>query len=534
LDLSGNSSERTGEAEVEAAGTGVGDVQQGRKPGRTFGSPHGGERVSVLLISMKRDRQEIARILNRYDWQAVELSQDDLGSKDEIVDNLNRRIASLRGKQRSLGSEVVRLIGGKKQDLDEMWRNLRLNELFYRIQSYFSRTARTMIFSGWLPSSKRKSLDEGIRRVSGDRCYLEWHEPEVTSEERAKEIPVILTAPRLLAPFKMLVTNYSIPEYGTVDPTPFVAIAYLVMFGLMFGDAGHGAVLALLGIIGSVLFRNRSEGTRRLASLMIWCGASSIISGVLFGSYFGMRWLNPLWFDYHGVVSGHTVARGPVHDIYGILMIAIYFGIGVIALGLLLNWINLISKREWKNLIFEKGGVLGGWIYAAGIYTAYYFVRHDYRELPGGNLLFVMLGLPAIFLLLKPPLDFLSEKKRSPEERLTLFSFLDFLMRWIVEMLEIFSGYLANTLSFMRVAGLGIAHVSLMMAFFEIARMAGSSNGYSIWSILILAVGNLLVIALEGLSAGIQSLRLNYYEFFSKYFRGSGKAYMPVSLRSQE
>ena len=110
-------------------------------------------------------------------------------------------------------------------------------------------------------------------------------------------------------------------------------------------------------------------------------------------------------------------------------------------------------------------------------------------------------------------------------------------MEWLVEILEIFSGYLANTLSFMRVAGLGIAHVSLMIAFTRMAEMAASQNGtYTVWSFLILILGNALVIALEGLSAGIQSLRLNYYEFFSKYFIGSGKAYAPISLkvRTQE
>jgi V/A-type H+-transporting ATPase subunit I len=107
-------------------------------------------------------------------------------------------------------------------------------------------------------------------------------------------------------------------------------------------------------------------------------------------------------------------------------------------------------------------------------------------------------------------------------------------MEWLVEVLEIFSGYLSNTLSFMRVAGLGIAHVSLMVAFFQIADMAATANGtYTLWSYLILLLGNALVIGLEGLSAGIQSLRLNYYEFFSKYFSGTGKAYAPISLKSE-
>jgi V/A-type H+-transporting ATPase subunit I len=103
-----------------------------------------------------------------------------------------------------------------------------------------------------------------------------------------------------------------------------------------------------------------------------------------------------------------------------------------------------------------------------------------------------------------------------------------------VEILEIFAGYLANTLSFMRVAGLGIAHVSLVVAFFEIAGMLrGPGGNFTPGSYLVLVAGNALIIALEGLSAGIQSLRLNYYEFFSKYFSGSGKAYEPISLRKR-
>lgn len=111
---------------------------------------------------------------------------------------------------------------------------------------------------------------------------------------------------------------------------------------------------------------------------------------------------------------------------------------------------------------------------------------------------------------------------------------MDFFMDWIVEVLEVYSGYLANTLSFMRVAGLGIAHVSLMTAFFQIARMITPEGPYSVAAIAVLVAGNALVIALEGLSAGIQSLRLNYYEFFSKYFNGSGRAYRPVSFNSRD
>jgi len=100
-------------------------------------------------------------------------------------------------------------------------------------------------------------------------------------------------------------------------------------------------------------------------------------------------------------------------------------------------------------------------------------------------------------------------------------------MQWIVELLEIFSGYLSNTLSFMRVAGLGIAHVSLMISIFTIAKMTSG-----VMSVVILILGNILVIGLEGLTAAVQALRLSYYEFFTKFFHGTGKLYTPISLNS--
>jgi V/A-type H+-transporting ATPase subunit I len=256
--------------------------------------------------------------------------------------------------------------------------------------------------------------------------------------------------------------------------------------------------------------------------------------GVLFGSYFGMALFPPLWFDYHAaVMGGGTYSAGVITDIYGILMITVYFGISVIGIGLLINWYNRIRQRNWFSLILDKTGILGGWMYGAGVYTAFYFARRDFKTLPDADILVLILGIPAILFFLKPVVGFVLERKHGKGKPFGVFTIIDFIMEWIVEMLEIFSGYLANTLSFLRVAGLGIAHVTLMAAFFEISGISGGAS-LNVGSLLILILGNTLVIALEGLSAGIQSLRLNYYEFFSKYFSGNGIAYTPISLNQSD
>lgn len=495
------------------------------------------DRTSVLLISLRRDKSSITQILNRFEWQSIELGRDapvtgELDS-ERALSEVRSKIERLTERQNELRGELRNRVMAKREELEEMWANLRMNELFSTIQSNFGRTDNTVLFSGWLPESKRDSLEESLHGAVGNRCYMEWSKPEsVTRGSKELSIPVRLKNPRVLAPFQMLVENYAVPEYGTIDPTPLVVIAYLIMFGLMFADAGHGLILVITGILGMLLFRKREKrGLYNLSALVVWCGSASVVTGILVGSYFGMRWFNPIWIDLDALVMGHNPTRGYVTSIFGVLKITIIFGITVIGIGLVLNWINLINKRRWFKLCFDIGGLLGSWMYAGGIWVAWFYVRHDYRQLPDPAAIFLLLGIPALILLVKPPLEFLL-KRREGGKRFGPFTIVDFLMGYVVELLEISTRYLSNTLSFMRVAGLGIAHVSLMIAFFDIARLAGG-GGINIWSIAVLLFGNLLVLVLEGLSAGIQALRLNYYEFFSKFFSGTGKAYAPISLRAR-
>ena len=489
----------------------------------------------LLLIFMKRDAQRVEKILENLDWTDERIGEKFSSLKPNIRGDLKERIRVLEIRKIELAQKAQQLVETQRESLENMWIRLRVNELFSRIQSFFKRSSRTVIFSGWLPASKQSSVADGIVRATGGSCYLEWLHPGKEREvpTRGANAPVELRNPSFMKPFQMLVTNYGVPEYGTIDPTFFVMFSYLVMFGLMFGDVGQGAVLVLAGIAGMFSFGQKREGLRNLSKLMVWCGASSMIAGALFGSYFGTAWLKPLWFDFHGIISGHPHKTSYVKSIYDVLKITVYFGIGIIGIGLLFNWVNLLLKQRWSELILDKRGLLGGWFYFGGIYIARFMVLHDYRSLPAPDALFYLVGMPALLLFAKGPVHFFSQRKQGPR-KFTVMTPMDFAMEWIVELLELFSGYLSNTLSFMRVAGLGIAHVTLMMSFFELARMASGGGLMNPWSIMILVFGNILVIGLEGLTAGIQALRLNYYEFFSKFFRGSGEVYSPVSLKSRE
>jgi len=495
-----------------------------------------------FLITLKRDRERAEKLLSRFGWldrsgehrKAVsDRSEEREKRKTALpVEKVDEKLDDLRNKQKDLESGLKRNIADRKDELSSLWTGLRIAELTYTIRQHYRKTDLTYLFSGWLPADKRSAVNQALQSATDGRCYIEWHDPQTGGDpEIPKQIPVQMRNPRALSPFQSLVENYGIPSYGSVDPTPVVAVFYLIMFGLMFGDVGHGLVVLLIGLYGMARNRKKDRKTM-LFPLITWCGAAAILAGAMFGSYFGMELLPPLWFDYHAVVTGNN-PEGSVRSIMDILVITIYFGITVIGTGLILNWINRIRNRDWVGLIWENGGLLVGWLYAAGTYCAFYYVGHDYRQLPPGKLLMLLLGIPVFLMGAKPIVEHIRHGKEHPEEPVQKISILNMLMEWVVELLEIFSGYLSNTLSFMRVAGLGIAHVSLMVAFFQIAEMAAKGGRFTVWSYLILLAGNVLVIGLEGLSAGIQSLRLNYYEFFSKYFNGNGKAYSPISLRQE-
>lgn len=490
----------------------------------------------ILVINMKRDDLTVKSIMERYQWIDSSLSASSYGEDIGLAarSGLNEKVKQLKEEQEKTASEFHDIFAEKKATLADIYARARMNEMCLRVKSYVKNTEHTLLFSGWIPLKRKQDFENAMTKSTSGELYFEWINPGEPSSVEQPAAPVKLDNPRFLAPFEMLVENYAIPAYGTIDPTPFVALSYLLMFGLMFSDAGHGLVLILAGLIGNKLIK-RNDTIKKLCQLIVYCGFSAVIFGILFGSYFGFTLLKPVWFDYHGIIAGHSSGNVYVTDIYGILKITIFFGIFIIGAGVVFNWINMIRKKRWLHLVFHKTGLLGGWLYAAGVYAAFYFASNDYKAMPNSTFLIVMVALPALLFFLKPIVSLLFPQTRAEKKhKFSFFTLVDMIMEWIVEMLEIFSGFLANTLSFMRVAGLGIAHVSLMIAFYQIALMVSGDGSLGLWSYLILFLGNILVILLEGLSAGIQSLRLNYYEFFSKFFQETGYRYKPISLSTKD
>ncbi|MCP4455558.1 MAG: hypothetical protein GY809_29210, partial [Planctomycetes bacterium] len=189
-----------------------------------------GDTSHHLLLFMKRDRSQMNRILADVGWTVQELPKEMLTEKKELVGDLTAKLTKLTDEQDKIQKKVDRLIKQQQDHLESVWTQLRVNELCHRIQTHFKSSMRTLVFAGWLPSEKETVITQRITEACQSNCYLEWNEPG-SQDVLGADVPVKFNNPKILAPFQMLVANFGVPKYGTIDPTPFVMPMYLIMFG---------------------------------------------------------------------------------------------------------------------------------------------------------------------------------------------------------------------------------------------------------------------------------------------------------------
>ncbi len=471
-----------------------------------------GGMTTILVIGLKRDEEKLRSVLEEVGFRPLVLEEGIPEISPGIFRELDEKIDRERMDLFSVEEKLQEMARVQEVFLLSVLYRIRREVLARRILKYFRRTERTYLLTGWIPNEKRESFIRMIRRVTQSRCVIE----EVPAEELSSvregkvEVPVQMRNPPLLKPFELLTSAYGVPAYRTLDPTPLLGISLLLMFGMMFGDVGHGMVLALAG---AFLATRGEKGTHRSVGLLIFYGGcSSILFGFLFGSIFGIEHLLPtLWVK-------------PMESITQLFKVAIFFGIGMISLAIGINVVNGIRQRDFLGMIFDKAGLLAAIIYWCGIVVVTRMITtgaESRGEIPV-LVPVLMLGSVALLFFREPIIHLIQGKRKLFYEGVTTG-----IMGGIVEILEMLLGFLANTVSFIRVAAFGLAHAGLFMAIFALSdAVRGMAGG--VVSALVLVFGNLIIIVLEGLVVTIQAVRLEFYEFFSRFFEQAGTRYRPL------
>ena len=478
-------------------------------------------RIPYVLMPLQKDRdnavvwltgaQRNADILERAARSAYlnpfELTDIHKGTPSEIIKALNHSIESLEQNIETQKTKIAQLHATYEHQLQTLLWRVRTSRLLADAMGHFGKLQYTYVVVGWVPSSKLETLAQELKKASAN--ILIDSNPFKRLGMQNQHIPVSLQNPGILGSFQQLVTTYGRPRYEELDPTILMAITFPLLFGAMFGDVGHGLVLALFGLLLASRRIPALRGMSGLGIVVAACGFSATLFGFLYGSIFGYEdVLKAIWLQ-------------PIHHITQILAIAVGGGIILLSLGFLLNIQNAWRARDWARLFFDPNGVAGLTLYWSLLgFAAASFVP----GFPVPKTVFMVLaiigGLAVMFSeLLKHLVD---GHRPLFEGGIGMFLFQS-----AVELFEKLISFLSNSLSYVRVGAFAVAHAGLSSAIFILATLVGPDKGVGYW--IVVVIGNIFIVGFEGLIVGIQTMRLEYYEFFSKFFIGGGMPYAPLT-----
>lgn len=437
-------------------------------------------------------------VYTSFHFERLYLPDSFVGTPEDAYQDAMSKLRKNEESMAHLSRQMNESLQAKRGDLLSAWQSLKDYCENFDIRKYAvctkpRGTGEFYILYGWMSQADSEAFQNEIRNDEKISCIEERMDQSI-----ADTPPTKLKNPKILKPFEMFIEMYGLPAYNEMDPTLFVALTYTLMFGIMFGDVGQGLCLAVGGF---ALYRIKKM---RLAGIVALAGIWSTVFGFLYGSVFGFEEVL------------HAIWMKPMENIMSTLMMAIAFGSILILIAMILNIINAIRARAPGRLIFDQSGIAGLVCYGfVAICVALIATGH---HLPATALIAAAVGIPLVAILFKEPLSHIVERKKQilPEGSKAMF-----LIEALVECFDVVLSYATNTISFVRVGAFALSHAGMMGV---VLTLSGLESGSPNWIVVVL--GNLVVMGLEGLVVGIQVLRLEYYEMFSRFYRGTGKPFV--------
>ena len=445
---------------------------------------------SYLLVYPEKVKKDVSRSINTLGFVDNEIPENaNINSIDQEYNDVNKELLSINQQINEIDRQYSDVMDNIAYSLDYAYKAEELKSTMAQGDKYF-------YLSGWVPESevnKFKSLENKY-----EDTVLSTKEVESISQAP----PTRLKNNSLFRPFEFLVNMYGAPNYDEIDPTPFFAITYLLLYGLMFGDLGQGLVFIAIGFW-------LSKKNKIFGGLIKRIGISASIFGLMYGSFFGREDLIP------------ALLIKPFDNIMTVLIASVAFGVSLMVISYLIGIYNKVSKQHnIEEGIFGKEGLAGLMMMLSFIIIVLNIVNISPIPMPVG---LVLLILSIVMMIFKQPIA----RKLEGKKRLYDQSKGDYYVESSFSIIEALLSVFSNLVSFTRVGAFAINHVGLYMAFEVMAKLAGGG----IIGFIILVLGNALIIGLEGMIVFIQGLRLEFYEMFSKYYEGNGRLFRPIGAK---
>lgn len=454
----------------------------------------GKEGEVYLTIYPSNIREEMNRILRSLNFKEIQVPEEYKGTPIEMVKYLKAKKEKLQKDIDALERKLSNLREIHQDAIISAVNQLKTKEKIEDIKEELARSNKFFYLSGWVSKKDKEKLGEILKGYK-DMLVMFKDETDLTPPTKLRNI-------WLFKPFESLVKMYGMPSYNELDPTPFLSLSYMFLFGAMFGDLGQGFIL----LLGGMLLGRKNK---MFGGLLGRLGLSSMVFGTLYGAVFGIETILP------------ALLIKPFENINTVLVSAIFIGIALILISYIYGMINSVKRKDMEDGLFGKEGLAGFLFYLCLLI------------LIGGNLLkkpilsmevgVVIIILCIAVMVFKQPLTHLIKGKRPLHgEDIT-----GYYIESVFSIIETLLSMLSGTVSFIRVGAFALTHVGLFIAFETIGHMIGTTAG----NIIVLIIGNIVIIGMEGLIVFIQGLRLQYYELFSRYYKGEGREFKPVNIK---
>jgi len=451
----------------------------------------------LVLLGLNQDRPLVEETLVRLNFAELTLPSGIASDPSQALDQNRVSMTKVQQDVSELEKEVRNICEEFQKKGASFEPVVRRALSVESARSTFSRTGTLSLVNGWIPAKQEESLKSTIGASTNGAVFLKFDKPG--PDEQA---PSQISNKGVAGSFELFTKLRGTPQYNEIDPTKIVTVLFTIMYGMMFGDVGQGAVLLAMVL---VFRRSRrsflgipARGMVKLGGILATCGVSAIFFGALYGEFFLSEIFHPIFVN-------------PIEGQSTIIVIALLFGVAQLSLGLVLKIINLVRMRAKIEAAFGGVRLL---YYVAGVVLAVKYVSSMSFAVFTENLWLTILALGCLALLFCSPTI---ESVIKHEVRLG-----ESIMKGASEFIETFLSYLTNSISYVRLAAFAIAHSALGIAAVILAATIGLPAA--------LILMNVLAMTIEALGVFIQCMRLTYYEFFTKFYSGTGVPYRPFSL----
>lgn len=458
--------------------------------------------VWFLLLAPANRKAEVTRLLealhfDEYSSLYSKNSPKEI-SKTELLAMLVQQIDQHTSSIDGLANSARELLNSKRQMLERLFSQIAAMQRIYDICQKRGEIDGIYTISGWIPERRLQDIRGELAKCAPNSSIIAENTKQLDIA-----VPTLLKNSKLFAPFQDIVAMYSLPSYGEIDPSPLVALTFTLFFGFMFGDVGHGLIILLAAIYA----QKKSLVQHSLAFVMKCAAISSMLFGCLYGSVFGHEGIIPaLWLL-------------PMESTSTLISVAIVIGFATISLGMLLNAVQQFRAKNYGAMLFDGQGIAGLTLYwtLTALLILYATGNSSLSIVP---ILWCGVGVLVFVMIFKGVLaKLLLKEQKTGSAAMNIFGVFEALI-----------SFLSNTASFVRLAAFALNHVGLSMAVIALSDMLAHLPAGIFFKGLMLVAGNLLIAGLEGMIVFIQTLRLEYYEFFGKFFKGGGQTFNPVKI----